>query len=540
MDSITQSTQVEQVNEKGRRGKMRWPLMTLYIPASIIGFAMLVPIVYLIIRAFGGSEGIAEILIRQRTLDIVLRSALLVVTTTAASILIAVPIAWLTVRTDLPLRRMWSVLTILPLVVPSYLYAGLLISGLGKKGMLQGFLEAPFGIMELPNIKGFPGALIALTLISFPYVLLTVRAALWRIDPSLEEAAHGLGQSKFQAFIRVTLPLLAPAIAAGGLLVALYTLSDFGAVSLMNYETFTWAIYGLYGSPWSRHVGAALSLVLIAIAVIVLLLEARSRKRSRYYRTHSGSEAPPAIVKLGKWRWPAMFLCGGIVALTFLVPVSILIYWLVRGVTLGEPLLLLWGPMFNSLLVSAIAALVAVIAAIPIAVLAVRQRHWITGLLERVSYMGFAMPGIAVALALVFLSVRTPLYQTLFIMIFAYVILFLPTAIGAIRTSLLQINPAMEEAARGMGRSPLYVFFRVHLPLIKTGVLAGAALVFLLVMKELPATMILSPTGFKTLATSIWSASEEAFFARTAAPALFLIGVSSLSIALLMKRERWT
>ena len=540
MDSITQSETVEDFGKKGRRRKNRWPLISLYIPASIVGLAMLVPIIYLVIRAFGGDEGIAEILFRQRTLDIILRSTLLVVTTTAASIAIAVPIAWLTVRTNLPFRRVWSVLTILPLVIPSYLYAGLLISGLGKKGMLQGILEGPLGITEFPNIKGFPGALIALTLISFPYVLLTVRAALWRIDPSLEEAAYGLGQSKFEAFRRITLPLLAPAIATGGLLVALYTLSDFGAVSLMNYETFTWAIYGLYGLPWTRHVGAALSLVLIAIAIVVVLLEARSRKRSRYYRTHSGSEMPPAIVKLGKWRWPALMLCGSVVGLTFLVPVSILIYWLVRGVLIGEPLLLLWGPTFNSLLVAAIAAGVAVIAAIPIAVLAVRRSHWITALLERLSYLGFAMPGIAVALALVFLSVRTPFYQTLIILIFAYVILFLPTAIGAIRTSLLQINPAMEEAARGMGRSPIYVFFRIHLPLIKTGVLAGAALVFLLVMKELPATMILSPSGFKTLATSIWSASEEAFFARTAAPALFLIGVSSLSIALLMKRERWT
>jgi len=519
----------------------RWPLVFLYLPAILVGLIMLVPIVYLALRAFGAEQNILSIFASGRLLEVLVRSGLLVVTTTALSILIAVPIAWLTVRTDLPLRKLWAVLTILPLVIPSYLYAQLLISGLGPKGMLQDILHGLVGIETLPSIYGFPGSLVALTLITFPYVVLTVRAALWRLDPALESAAQGLGQNRWQVFLRVTMPLLWPSIAAGGLLVALYTLSDFGAVSLLRYETFTSAIYGQYQQAFNRHIAAAFSLVLIALAIGILLLEARARRRSKYYRTHSGSQTPPSIVKLGKWRWPSLIFLGSIVSLTFVVPVSILLFWLIRGVLVGEPLLLLWGETFNSLYVSAIAAVVTVSAAIPVAILVVRHRHWLTGLLERVSYLGFAMPGIAVALALVFFGINfaRPIYSTVIMLILAYLILFLPTAIGTIRSSLLQINPSMEEAARGMGRSPFYIFFRIHFPLIRTGVLAGGALVFLLVMKELPATMILSPIGFKTLATSIWGASSEAFFARTAAPALFLIIVSSLSIAFLMKRERW-
>ena len=171
---------------------------------------------------------------------------LLVVTVTAASVVLAVPLAWLTTRTDLPIRRVWVVLSALPLVIPSYVAGFIVVAALGPKGMLQGALEGPFGIDRLPDIHGYAGALLTLTFLSFPYVVLTVRAAMLRIDPAMEESSRGLGRGNWTTFFFVTLPLLRPGIAAGGLLVALYTLSDFGAVSLLGYETFTAAIFVEY------------------------------------------------------------------------------------------------------------------------------------------------------------------------------------------------------------------------------------------------------------------------------------------------------
>ena len=484
----------------------------------------------------GAGAEVFDLLFRSRTLDILVRSGLLAAAVTGASVLIAVPLAWLTVRTDLPFRGLWAVVTALPLVIPSYVAGFLVALVLGPKGMLQGWLE-PLGVERLPEIYGFPGAAFTLTLLSYPYVLLPVRAALGSLDPSLEESSRILGKSAWATFFRVTLPLLRPSIAAGSLLAALYTLSDFGAVSLLQYETFTWAIYIQYGS-FARDLAAALSLVLVVIAVAILAMEARARGRAAYYRNATGAPRAAAVVRLGRWRWPALALCSVVVLLSMAMPTSILGYWVIRGVSAGEPLGTLWGQSVNSLSVSGLAALVTMLAAVPIAILSVRYPGRLSGVLERFTYVGFALPGVVVALALVFIGVRyaAPLYQTLALLIFAYVVLFLPTAVGAVRSSLLQVDPVLEDAARSLGRTPLRALLAVTVPLVRPGMLAGAALVFLLTMKELPATLILSPIGFKTLSASVWGAAEEAFFAQAATGGLLLVLASSVPMAFLVLR----
>ena len=524
----------------GWRDKSRWPPFIVWVPAGLVGAGMVLPVAYLALRAFDVGDEVPALLFRSRTLDILLRSLYLVLAVTAGSVAIAVPLAWLTVRTDLPLKRVWAVLTVVPLVIPSYIGGFLLVVALGPRGMLQQLLDGPFGVERLPEIYGFPGAMLTLILLSYPYVLLTVRGAVWRLDPALEETSRGLGHGPWKTFWSVTLPALRPAIAAGSLLVALYTLSDFGAVSLLRYETFTWAIYIQYDSAFDRSIAAVLSLVLVALAMAILVAEALTRGRSQYYRSGVGVARLPGLVRLGRWRWPALALCTAVVLFSLAMPMSILGYWVARGVSAGEPLQFLWGAAWNSLHVSLLAALAAVVAALPVAVLTVRYPGKVSTLLERISYVGFALPGIAVALALVFFGANyaTPLYQTLGLLVFAYVVLFLPTAMGSIRASLLQVSPRVEEAARGLGRKPFYVFATVTLPLVRPGVLAGAALVFLLTMKELPATLIMGPIGFETLATSIWSAASEAFFAQAAAPALILVLVSSIPMAFLIFRER--
>jgi len=516
------------------------PPAVIWVPALFVGAALLLPLVYLVVRTFDSGGGVWDLLFRQRIAAILGRTILLVATVTAASIVLAVPLAWLTTRTDLPFRRVWVVLPALPLVIPSYVAGFIVVAALGPRGMLQQALDGPFGINRLPDIHGFAGALLTLTFLSFPYVVLTVRAAMLRIDPAMEESSRSLGRGNWATFFLVTMPLLRPGIAAGGLLVALYTLSDFGAVSLLRYETFTWAIFVQYESALDRTLGAGLSLSLVVLALAVVGLELVSRGRARYYSSSSSATRPPSQVRLGRWKWPALAFCTSIVAVSLAAPMSILGYWVARGISAGEPFNLVWEAVGNSVYVAALAATVAVVAALPVAALSVRYPGLLSGLLERLSYIGFALPGIAIALALVFFGARYagPLYQTTGLLLLAYVVLYLSPALGAVRTSLLQISPRIEEAARGLGNSPIRAFSSVTLPVARPGVLAGWALVFLLVMKELPATLILSPIGFNTLATSIWSAASEAFFARAALLALILIAVSAIPLAFLMLRER--
>ncbi|MCB0165497.1 MAG: iron ABC transporter permease, partial [Anaerolineae bacterium] len=267
-----------------QRPARRAPLL-LWLVALVIAALALLPLGYLVIRATGaGYDKVLDILLRPKTHEIFLGSAALATSVTLAAVFIGVLLAWLTVRTDLPGRKIWAVLTVLPLVIPSYVGAFTLVSAFGPKGIVQGWLE-PFGIDRLPSIYGFPGAFLALTLFSYPYVLLSVRAALRGLDPSLEEAARCLGRSQLRVFREITLPHLRPSIMAGGLLVALYTLSDFGAVSMLRFDSFTRAIYLQYSASFDRSVAAVLALLLVALTLVILIFEKRMRGQARYYRS---------------------------------------------------------------------------------------------------------------------------------------------------------------------------------------------------------------------------------------------------------------
>jgi iron(III) transport system permease protein len=520
-----------------RVSRPRAPFL-LVLAGVLVGAAVLLPVAYLIVRTLGAGEETASVLFRARSAAIILRSLVLVAVVTTGTVALAVPLAWLTTRTDLPLGRFWAVAVALPLVIPSYVAAMVAVAALGPRGMVQGLLEVVAGVDRIPDIYGLPGAAIVLILLSYPYVYIPVRASLRRMDPALEEAARSLGYGQARTLFRVTVPLLRPAITAGALLVALYALSDFGAVSLMGYETFTWAIFVQYGTAFDRTAASALSLVLIFIAVAILFVDTVSQSRGRYYRSTVGTVRPPRIVRLGSWRWASFSLVALLVAIVVAAPLFVLLYWIVKGAA-GSGLSFPAAAAWNSIRVAGMAAGVTTAAALPIAILAVRFRSRATIFLDRASHMGFALPGIVIALALVFFGVNfaTPVYQTTALLVFAYGILFLPAASGAIKSSLMQVNPHIEEAARALGRTDWRVLLQVTLPLVMPGMLAGAAMVFLLTMKELPATLILGPLGFKTLATDVWSAASEAFFARAAVPAIMLVVAAGAPAAYLLLRD---
>ncbi|VAW43287.1 Ferric iron ABC transporter, permease protein, partial [hydrothermal vent metagenome] len=520
--------------------------------AGLVAALILLVPAYLLLRVGTGWAGAWQTLAQPRTLQILGNTLGLALSVTAAATLLAVPLAWLTTCTDLPGKRFWAVLVALPLVVPSYVAAYLFASILTPKGLLQQLLQPIFGIERLPNFYGFPGAFLVLTLVSYPFIFLTVRSALKRMDPALVEAARSLGLSPVQAFWRVTLPYLRPSISAGGLLVMLYTLRDFGAVTMLQYSTFTRIIYNRY-MGYKLDMAAAMALVLVLVTAVILYLEQRSRGKAHYARVSVGVARAQKPMKLGAWRWLAFAFAGLISFWALILPSLGLAYWFWRGLNqdwavksltaaqsnVGS-LLSLLEPAWHSLSASLLGAGLAMLLALPIAILIVRRPGRLSRLLERISYASFALPGIVVALAYVYFGTNyaQSLYQTLPMLLIVYVILFIPQAVGAQRSSLLQVSGNLEEAAQSLGKRPFAIFRQITLPLVRPGMLAGGTLVFLTTMKELPATLILSPLGFNTLSADIWSNIGEAFFARAAAPTLLLLLLSSIPLAWMTLREK--
>jgi iron(III) transport system permease protein len=430
------------------------------------------------------------------------------------------------------------VATALPLAIPTYVGGYAFIGAFGPRGILQGWLE-PVGVETLPSFYGFWGAWLVLTLFTYPYVLLTVRSAIRGLDPSLEEASRMLGQGRWTTLRRVVLPQLRPAILAGSLLVALYTLSDFGAVSMLRFDSFTRAIFVQYRASLDRSTAAVMSLVLVALTLVVLGGESWARRSSTYHRLHASGRRATPISPLGRWRWPVFGLLCALLAIALVIPMAIVTTWFLRGLDAGVPFRPTATLMGNSLRAATLGAFASVLAAWPVAVLAVRRGGRLGRTVEGACWLGHSLPGIVVALSLVFFGARVvpSVYQTMWMLTLAYVVLFLPQALGAIRASLLQISPSVEEASRLLGRGSTSTLLRVVLPLARPGLLAGGALVFLTCMKELPATLLLAPTGYTTLATQVWSSTSEAFFARAALPALALVLLSSVPMAILVLRE---
>lgn len=521
----------------------RPPLLLMGL-AVVVAIAISLPLVYLGLRTVTiGWDQLGALLFRPRTLAVLANSAGMAIAVTLFSALIAIPLAFLTLRTDLPGRKWWLVASTLPLAIPSYVGSFTLLATFGPRGSGLQLLLERFGVQELPSIYGWPGTVLALTLFTYPYLLLSVRAGLQGLDPALEEVARSLGRSPWATFWQVTLPQLRPSIVAGGLLVALYSLRDFGTPSLMRFDAFTRVIFLQYKSSFNRSSASALALVLVGLVLLILWLEYRVRSRAQYYSRAAAVRRPPHLAKLGAWKWPALAFCTLVISLSLVLPFVMTVFWLVRGWAVGVetiPIAELSQIALNSLWAAGWAAIAAIIFALPVAILAVRFPNRLTAVIERCTYIGFGLPGIVVALALVFFGANyLPwIYQTLPMLVFAYLVLFLPQTVGTVRTSLLQVNPQLEESARSLGRTAGQTLREITLPLVRPGILSGMVLVFLTAIKELPATLLLAPIGFKTLAIQIWQATENVAFAEAAAGALAMLLVSAGSTLIVLSQER--
>ena len=512
----------------------RQPPTGLLVVSAIIGVVFFGPFAYVIWRNIDLGTDLGSLLWSQKTWDPLQRSLRLGVAVSLSAAVLGTSLAWLTIRTDLPGRRIWQILAPLPLVFPSFVGATALIAGFASGGLIEELL-APLGIDTLPDIRGFGGAWLVLTLFTYPYVYLPAAARMASLPPSLEESARLLGRSPRVVFATVVLPQVSGAVWAGGLLVFLYTISDFGAVALLGYDTLTEQIYAdrLFNQP--RAMG--LALVLGGVALIVVITERaldRRRQRIEMVRTRD-----PLIVPLGRWSWPSLIFVAAFLGNALLGPVAVLGFWAWRGLTadinsvgLSTDLVDLVWPTIHSAQAGLVSALAAIVVVMPVAWLTARYRSRLGGATNSLVVTGFALPGVVTALSLVFWAIDAPIierwYQTLPLLILAYVLHFGAQATRAAHVAVGAVPQRLGDAAATLGARRTRRFLTVELPLMTPGLFAGAGLVMLSTMKELPATLLLAPIGFDTLATEIWGAGERGSLAQGALASLVLVALSAI------------
>ena len=500
----------------------------------LVALAFAFPGAYLLYRNFAEGADPAGLLISKRTLGPLWRSLRLAVTVSGAALVLGTGLAWLTNRTDLPLRRLWRVLMPLPLVFPTFVGAAAFIRTLNPGGLANDLLGY-VGVDRTPELRGYFGAWLVLTLMTYPYVYLPAAARLRQLPSTLEESARVLGDTALKVFARICLPQTATAMGAGTLLVFLYTLSDFGAVQLMRYDTLTRAI--ATNQLANPPVALALSLVLLVLAALVVVAERRfSRGLPAGTR---GQSNRPMIYTLGRWRGPSVALVVLAVAASVGAPLVALLDWAADGILRlargGRPLTIDLSDVVeatvNTVGVSVVAAAVSVAAVLPIAVLAGRYRSRWGSAAHAIVISTFALPGLLIALSMRFWTLRSDLAfdlfsDTLVLLIFAYMVRFGSLAMGVTLVAVRSVPDHLHDSARILGAGRFRRFFAVDLPMMGPGLAAGAGLVLLSVMKELPISLFVSPLGFSTLATRIFGSFEEAFIAEAGIMAVVLVALS--------------
>lgn len=386
-----------------------------------------------------------------------------------------------------------------------------------------------------------------MTLFTYPYVYLLSGAAFRSLHASLEEAARTFGRTPLQTLFQVTLPALRPGLTAGALLVALDILAEYGTVALLRYETFSSAIFVQLSGRYDRSAASILSCILVTMAILFLWGELRLQGRARFTQLESNWRPAP-ITPLGRWRIPAFLLVFGVVSASLLLPAGVLLTWSIQAFLDPETMSVVFRTgsqgfgsyVWNSLWSSGLAAVIAVLMSLPVALLAVRYPNPFTKFISRLCQVGYALPGVVIALSLVLLVNRILpfLYATPFVVVIAYVLRHMPQAVRASESALKQLSPSLEEASRTLGRTSLQTILQVTIPLILPGLLAGGSLVFLTSLKELPATLLLRPAGFDTLAVRVWTWTGEGFYLQAAPAAFILILASALPLYFLLRREQ--
>ena len=482
--------------------------------AALCAAAAAIPLIYLVVRTSeAGLTELVDTLMRPRVLQLTLNSIMLAAAVTASTLLLGTASAWVLTRVRLPAGRALLLVAALPLAVPSYLAA-------------YGWL------VWLPSLNGFWAAWFVMTAVCTPYVTLPVAAALRGASGDLEAVARTLGRGPLGAFRAATWPQIRPAAISGALLVCLYVLSDFGLVSMLRFQTLTWGINAAYGASFDRNQAALLALVLVVLALVVVAGERKSRGQVE----RAGGRSTLPVHRPGPWLAPqtALILLAPVVGIV--VPIVGLLSRLLDAATLrGVDVPRLLEAIGATLGLALTAALVAAVLALPIAALAARYRGRLVGMVEAVGFLGHGLPGIVVGLSLVFFALGAvpALYQSSVVLIFAYVVLFMPRAIGSMRSGIAAVPGSLTDVSRMLGHSPLVTWWRVTARLALPGIGVGALLVAISVMKELPATLLLRPTGISTLSTELWSRTSVFEFGGAAPYAAALVLLAAVPTVIL-------
>lgn len=503
-------------------GRRRRAPRALLAAAAVGPVLVLLPLALTLYRAgtFGFQEA-AELIFRPLVGELLVNTLSIMIGATLLCVLLGTALAWWVERTDVPGRRAWALLGAAPLAMPAFVTSYAWVS------------------LSL-DLQDFLGALIVITTAYFPLVYLPVAAALRGLDPALEECAQSLGCGRTAIFWRVILPQLRPALLGSALLVALGVLSEFGAFTLLRYRTFTTGIYAEYRTSFDGGGASLLATVLIVLCSLCLVGEFRVRGRARYERVDRGVRRVSGRQSLGCWRWPVAALLAALNVATLGVPLGMIAYWLTQpGAAAITPAdvspELLFDTTLASLRLGLLAALFTTLLALPLAYLLVRYPGRLATALERIAFVAQGVPGLVIALAIVSIAVRLlqPLYQSSVLLIAAYAILCLPLAVVSVRAALLQMPSRLEDVSRALGLGWFATLCRVVLPLAGPGLGAAATLVFISVVTELNATLLLAPIGTHTLATQVWSDTSTLAFAAAAPYAALLTAVSLAASALL-------
>jgi iron(III) transport system permease protein len=484
----------------------------------VVGFVLL-PLAFLILQsAQVGWSTLHPLLFRHLTVTLIWNTVRLTAAVTVVCAVIGVAAAWCVERTQLPWRRFWRIILVLPLAMPDFVIGYSWIS-------------------LVPAVHGYWGSVLVMSLGSYPLVYLPVAASLRTADPGLEDVARSLGLGRVRTFFRVTLHQIRPALLGGSLLVALILLAEFGTFEILRFQTFTTQIYTEFQLSFNSASGAALSLVLVALGLALLAGEALGRGRGGTAR-RGATMRPAPRMRLGWWSVPVLGGLTALIGLAIGLPLYALAYWFYEGTSSTLPPISIFHAALNTAAYSAAAAALATAAAMPIAFLVERHRGPASMAMERSTYIVQALPGIVVGLSFVYFTVRYAfgLYLSSTELVVAYTIMFFPLALVAVRAGVAQVPPGVEEVARSLGHGRASVLFRVTLPILAPALAAGFSLVFISASTELTATLILHPNGVNTVATGFWQFTKDFSYGAAAPYALALLLVATIPALLL---GRW-
>lgn len=509
---------VNRVTDKRKVRRPAWPLMVL---AGVITLFSLLPLTFVVnITVNSGWETIRTLLFRPRVAELLQNSLLLVVSVIPLNLLVGISLAWLTERTRLPGRHIFSLLCTASLAVPA-------------------FVQSYAWISLFPGFHGLGGAVLLSLLAYLPFIYLPVAAVMRRLDPELEYVAASLGLRPWNVFFRVVLPQLKLAMAGGVLLTVLHLLAEYGLFALIRFDTFTTAIFDQFQSTFNGPAANMLAGVLALTCLLFLLIDLLIRGKTRYARLGSGVPQRPALKPLNWMSAVAMALLPiTLITLSLGVPLFSLLRWLWLG---GISVWLqhgLWVSLGQTLMLAIGGALLTTSCALPLAWLSVRYPRPLFRLMESANYITSSLPGLVIALALVTLTLwaAPALYQTHFTLLLAYVLMLMPRALVSLRAGIAQSPPELEDVAASLGCSPSLVAWRVTLRLAAPAAASAAALTFIGVAGELTATLLLSPLGTRTLATGFWSLTSEIDYV-AAAPYALLMLLLSLPLTRLLYRQ---